>query len=109
MTKEDLIAALKKKPITVTVGDVEVFVKPLTVAEKEKFAAWRKDNPGPIGVVGRLLAASLCDESGALLFAGPEEVADLDGALAEQVWDRVIEISGMGADPKKASSPSGQA
>ncbi|VTR92165.1 unnamed protein product [Gemmata massiliana] len=96
MTKADAIAALKKKPVAVTVGDVTVFVKPLTIAGKEQFAAWRQGNPNA-GVVAPLLAASLCDDTGALLFAGPEEVADLDADLSDKVCNTILDINGMRA------------
>jgi hypothetical protein len=109
MNKSDTLAAIKKQPVAVEVGGgVSVFVKPLTVRAKEEFAAWRRDNPGPVGVVGRLLALSLSDETGALLLSGPEEAADLDGDLADRLCDRILEINNMKApDPKKGSSPNG--
>jgi hypothetical protein len=97
VSKVDVLAGLRKKPVAVTVGDVTVHVKPLTVGQKESFAAWRKDNPGPVGVVGKLIAASLCDESGALLLGSPDEVADLDGGLCEVLCDKIAELNGMKA------------
>jgi hypothetical protein len=98
MKREDVLAGLRKKPVAVQVGELTVHVKPLTVGQKEAFALWRKDNPGPAGVVGKLIAASLCDESGALLLDGPEQVAELDGALCEALCERIAELNGMKAE-----------
>ena len=79
MNKADVLAGLRKKPVPVAVGELSLFLKPLTVGQKEAFAMWRKGNPGPVGVVSRLLAASLCDADGNLLLASADEAADLDG------------------------------
>lgn len=109
MNKADLLAGLKKRPVPVEVNGVTLHLKPLTVAEKEKFALWRKDNPGGAGVVGRLLAASLCDEAGAPILDAPEDANDLDGAVADVLCERILDINGMrGADAKKEPAPIGQ-
>ena len=108
MNKADALASLKKQPVPVEVNGVTLFLKPLTVGQKEAFALWRKDNPGAAGVVGRLLAASLCDAGGALILDGPDDAADLDAALVDVLCERVIDLNGLrGADPGKESSPAG--
>lgn len=108
MDKALLLSALKKKPVPIKVNDVTLHLRPMSVAQKEAFALWRKDNPNGGGVVGRLIAASLCDEAGNLLLATPEEANDLDGGPADLLCNRIIELNGLGApEPGKESSPTG--
>jgi len=41
------------------------------------------------------IAATLCDESGALLFSDAGEIASLDGALMERVATEAMRVSGF--------------
>lgn len=75
---------------------------PWTAAQRAEFLAWRKDNPGPVGLAERLVAPSVVDGSGALVFAGPADLADLDGERVERVALRVLELNGLGGGAGKA-------
>jgi hypothetical protein len=108
MTREDVLAGLKRSmvwfglPAEFAVGGV--WLKPWTAAARAEFWAWRKDHPGVEGLNEKLAALSLCDETGALLFGDPAELAHADGGALELIGSRVIELNGIGASaPGKGS------
>lgn len=100
----DGLAGLRKRPVFVE--QYGVYVKPLTVGQREAFAAWRKDNDGSAKVVSLLLSMSVCDADGAILLDSPDGAADLDAALADALCLVIAELNGLTEkrDPKADSS-----
>lgn len=98
MTKEDVIAGLRRQPVPFEAGGLPLLLKPWTAATRTEFAVWRKDHPGPEGLFSKLAALSLCDPAGVLLFTDPADLDGLDGLALEQIARRVLELNGLGGD-----------
>lgn len=102
MTAADVIAGLKRAPVAVSAGGLDLLVKPWTAKTRAEFATWREANPGPGSIAAKVFQVSVCDAAGALLFADVsiEEINELDGAAVEVIADRVMALSGLGkSDP----------
>lgn len=106
MKRQELLKSVSKAPVSVEVNGVTIWLKPWSITTKEIFLDWRKANTGILGIMEKLLVLSLCDESGALLFSDTkedmEEVGRMDGAFAEEIADKVLEIHGLKGDDPKA-------
>lgn len=102
MTKEDVLAGLRRQPVPFEAGGLRLLLKPWTAATRTEFAVWRAANPGPEGLMSKLFALSVCDEAGSLLFSGanPAELESLDGLTLELVGNRVVELNGLAQGPK---------
>lgn len=101
MTADDLRAGLKRSPVSFEVGGLTLWLKPWTVATRAAFSEWRQANPGVPGLMEKLFALSVCDESGALLFADAADVGEFDGLVVEKVGERVLQLNGMSGDAGK--------
>lgn len=98
MTREDVLAGLKREPVPFEVAGLSLCLKPFSARTRAEFSVWRKANPGPVGLAAKLVALSVCDPAGVLLFADGDLSAldDLDGAALEDIANRVIDLNGMG-------------
>lgn len=103
MTREDVLAALRRSPVPFEVAGLSLWLQPWTARTRAEFSAWQKDNPGPAGLLAKIVSLSVCDERGALLFNEADAAAldDGDGAILEAIADRVIDLNGLGGDAGK--------
>jgi hypothetical protein len=109
LDKAAVLAAIVVRPVPFDLpGFGTIYLRPWDVGERLAFREWVggvKDNLP--AVYRRMVAASVCDADGKLLFADADLVA-MSGASAEAIAGRVNEINRIGAtDPKKDTSPEG--
>lgn len=109
-TKDEVFRALRHKPVRFDVGGLSLWLRPMSVAQKGALAAWQADHKGDpdfaVALTARMVTASVCDESGVLVFGpddGPAVVADLDPFAVESIAAKVLELNGIAEG--KASSP----
>lgn len=113
MTKADLIAGLKGKPVEFTTpSGAKVFLRPITGEPRVALEAWRAANEKDPGVnlrlAFRVVAEVLVDESGASFDFTPEEVAELPVIDTDAISREALIRSGMAKredDPGKALPP----
>lgn len=104
MTRDDVIAGLKRQPVPFEAGGLALWLRPWTAEQRSAFIVWRRENKGLDKLDAKLFVLSVCDAAGSLLFADtPEDVAavnrDLDGAALDAVGTRVMVLNGFGAGP----------
>lgn len=80
LSKADLLAIDDRRPVRVEVPEWggHVYVRPLSGTQRGELEAWESENKGSIGIDGKLVALSLCDESGASLDFTEEDVDRLN-------------------------------
>ncbi len=93
MKREELIAAMRGKPVLKSVeieGWGKVYLRPLTVAQIDLQQQEAKREGTDPHRFARAIARMLCDEDGALLFS---ETSEEDVALiAGQAWDKLRKV-----------------
>lgn len=105
LTSKAAILELQDRPVHefhVPSWDATVFVRELTAYQRDNFGATMDtDDPQNVATLrSRLIALSLVDDDGELLFS-QSEVKDLGGKSSkaiDELWDFIRELNGMVAD-----------
>lgn len=113
MTREDVIAGMRRTPVEFTFPlggrQVTVHLKPWGAQARQQWQTEHKNANG-VDLYERLFLASVCDAGGSLLFSAHdiEAAREFDGEALEKIAVRVLELNGLrGDDSGKASSPTG--
>jgi hypothetical protein len=96
------LATLDREDVALPGGGL-VSVRCMTVAERDRMEdGYQK--AGKAGFRSRLIAATACDESGALLFPDADlaAIGALPFGVAEPIVEAAIRVNRMGADEKAA-------
>lgn len=101
LNREAILAARrsKTKPVAVPEWGGDVLVRPLTAGEvqgmSELFGDGDRDLATNLEAAFRLVAAATVNESGGPLFAGPEDLRDLDVGSVVKLASAIAEVSGL--------------
>lgn len=107
LTKEQLLEKGSERntlDIHVPEWGGELRVRALSVAERQRFenhtiraSAANNGKPNMIELRERLLAMSIVDDAGNRMFTDKEvaKLSDLDGAVADRVFDEIRDFNGM--------------
>ncbi len=124
LTREQILAAvdLKIEAVEVPEWDSTVYVRNLTGRARDKFEASRyrlKDKSKEVEVIhdntrAQLLALTLCDEDGKLLFTDADVAAlgEKNAAVLDRLFDVARRLSGMrpeDTEDRRKNSPGDQA
>lgn len=105
---QDLLKALSAKVVKYALTpDVEVYLKPWSMAQRVAFLSWAKDNAkNDLGEsYRRLISLSVVDEDGKTILS-PEDVDSMDGLLCEKLSTEIGRLNGItGDNSKKEGSP----
>lgn len=98
MTKSDVLAGAKGKPVEFVSGEFKCLLRPLSFGERRELFDWHtahKDVPGSgLALQEKVLLAAVCDERGAALLTA-DDLADFDGALADTVAQEIMRRNGL--------------
>lgn len=101
LNREAILAARrsKTKPVAVPEWGGDVLVRPLTAGEvqgmADVFATGERDLAQNLEAAFRLVATATVNESGGPLFAGPEDLRDLDVGSVVKLASAIAEVSGI--------------
>jgi hypothetical protein len=97
MTKADVIAGLAGKPVPFTVHGLDVLLRPLRYSDRTEAFNWYRDNKDApnagVGLQRKLVAMSVCDESGSLLLS-EADVDLLDSLKIDAIAKEISRRSG---------------
>lgn len=109
--KDEILAAedIEIRPIEVPEWgfgkDRPLHLKTITVKQQAKIAAKISRDGRAANTSPDYLAASICDESGNLLFTDPKDIEQLNGKssrVVERILGVVLEMNGLGESEEEA-------
>jgi hypothetical protein len=105
--KSELLAKFTPKPVKVDLTTVAatVHILPWSLNERLAFREWAAGAKNNLpAVYRRMIASSVCDEAGKLLFS-EGDLQTIGGEVAEELAENINELNGIvGRDAKKGSS-----
>ena len=118
LTKEEFAAVPKCAPLKVDVpefgGDGHTYLRRLSIGAREKWECWllEAQEHGMAGAMKKfggfrtyLLAHTLCDEHGSLIFDDPEEgvkiLRELDGEAMDRLYDQAHAFCGLDKEARE--------
>lgn len=111
MSGNNYLAQLKSKPSLFKGEGFEVMLRPITFEERQKLMAWIKENENSstkgMDLERKLVAMTLCDDSGNLLIRDEKEVGDLDPDKVDEIAMEAGRRAGLNkSNEKKMTQPS---
>lgn len=106
MTKADVLAGARGKPVPFESDGFKCLLRPLSFGERQDLFAWlqsHRDEPGSALVLqAKLIVSGVCDEAGLPLLE-PADVRDFGGPLADELAKEIGRRNGL--DGKAAGEP----
>lgn len=112
MTKADVLAGARGKPVPFEFEGFRCLLRPLSFGERSDLFAWSReygDKPGSgLELQGKVVLLAVSDEQGVPLLAEPD-LRDIDGRIMEAITAEVARRNGVdgkaAGEPGKGASP----